>query len=43
MILPNWLVKFLNWIKEHPIKSMFIVTIPICIVTSLITTLLLQC
>lgn len=42
MVLPDWIIKFTNWIDEHPIKSMFFVTIPICIITSLITTLLLM-
>ena len=42
MEISDWITKFIDWIEKHPIKSMFFVTIPICIVTSVITTLLLM-
>ncbi len=30
-----------EWAEEHPIKAMFFITIPVCIITSLLTTLLI--
>ena len=36
------IVRLVIWIKKHPIKLMFFITIPVCIITSLITTLLLM-
>lgn len=29
-----------EWAEEHPIKSMFFITIPLCILTSITTVLL---
>lgn len=39
--LEDYLSRFADWIEEHPYKSMFFVTIPLCIITSVLTTVLL--
>lgn len=31
-----------EWMKEHPRKTLFLITIPLCIITSLITSLILK-
>lgn len=31
-----------EWAEEHPIKAMFFITIPVCIITSVVTTLLIM-
>lgn len=31
-----------EWMKEHPKKTLFLITIPLCIITSLITSLILK-
>lgn len=31
-----------DWMKEHPKKTLFLITIPLCIITSLITSLILK-
>lgn len=33
--------RFCNWMDEHPYKTMFFVTIPLCIITSVLTIMLL--
>ena len=33
---------FIKWTEEHPWKTMFFIEIPICIITSVVTTLLLS-
>lgn len=31
-----------EWAEKHPIKAMFFITIPVCIITSVVTTLLIM-
>ncbi len=31
-----------EWMKEHPKKTFFLITMPLCIITSLITSLILK-
>lgn len=37
-MIPDWINKFTEWIKEHPYKTMFFIQIPICIIISYVTT-----
>lgn len=40
-MLLNWLIKFTEWTEEHPWKAMFFVQIPLSVITSLLTIMLL--
>lgn len=37
MNLPEWFVRFANWLEKHPYKTMFYVQIPICAMVALLT------
>lgn len=37
----DFLEEFAEWMEDHPIKAMIFITIPTCIITSVVTTLLL--
>jgi len=42
MILPEWFIKITEWMGKHPYKTMFFITIPLCVITSVLTTLLVM-
>ena len=42
MNLPDWFIKFMYWVKEHPYKTMLFITLPICVLVSSLTTILLS-
>ena len=41
-MIPDWLIKFMKWIEEHPYKTMFFIQMPLSIITSLLTIMLLM-
>lgn len=38
----SWFNEFCNWMQEHPILTMIFIQIPLCVITSLLTTKLVM-